>query len=155
MSVFRRVSATDTAEAIEVAVSGSYVNPDGTIGLSVGNITSWPDEVDYMTYARKQAGEVDEATRVVWLGHKDSNDYLIGTRTGGSASYLPDSTNFATVVPTHRWANDMTDSLNSNLAPDGERGILVDGAGPLVFAVSDTEPSPIAGRTILWLRPLG
>lgn len=154
MSVYRRVSATDTSEATEVQVSGAVENPDGTITITTGDITSWPSECDFITYARDEDGKVDESTRVVWYGNKDDSTNVTARRVGGSETYLPDSLNAATVVPTHLWANHMVGGLMECLPQDGKKGINAVSGNPLVFSVGKTKPAAIAGRTVVWLKPL-
>ena len=155
MDQFRRVSANDSEESVEVNVSGAIKNPDDSYSISMGDIKSWPEECDFITYARDEQGKVDEETRVVWSGTKDDDTNVTANRTGGSDSYVPGGTDYATVVPTHKWANDLVDGVASSLPQDGNKGLLQAGTGlPLVFVVSATQPAAVAGRVVVWLRPL-
>jgi hypothetical protein len=160
MGKFRRVSATNAAEAQEVQVSGAVDNGNGTYGITVGNISSWAnnngngDELDFITYARDVNGNVDESTRVVWNGTKVSNTYITAKRVGGSATYLPDATGFAAVVATHFWANEMVEQLRLCLPDDGRAGIKSTTGNPQVIIISASQPSSITGRTVIWLKPL-
>ena len=156
VSRYRKVSATNDGEALEARVLGTVNNSDGSCGISLGNISSWPQEVDFITYARDENGALDESTRVVWVGEKENDTYVVARRTGGSEVHVPDATNFATVVPSHCWANDLVSGVEASLPGDGGGGINQAGkAGlPLEFVVSATKPAAVAGRTVVWLRPL-
>lgn len=154
MGLLRRVSAADSREAEEVQMSGAVDNGNGTFTLTVGNIADWNGECDFITYARNDAGTVDEDTRVVWTGTKSNDTTIIATKTGGSNSYIPDSTNVAAPVPTHRWANDLIRQLDFSLPDDGKPGIKMAGSGAITFMISSSQPSAISGRTIIWLKPV-
>jgi len=155
MNTYRNVSESNAAEASEVLVNGVIFGPNDKITISTTSTATWPTEVDFITYARDVDGDVDEDTRVVWSGTKQDDTHIEAQRTGGSPSYVPDSTNMATVVPTHKWANDIVNGIRQNLASDGEMGInTIDGIDPIVISIGQTEPQPIPNRTILWLRPL-
>lgn len=154
MGSFRNVSASRTGEASEVQVSGAIGNPDGTYGISLGDISSWPEYVDFITYARDEDGKVDENTRVVWTGRKADNSNVTASRVGGRESYVPDASNMATVVPTHCWANDITDALMACLPDDGENGFIGHDGKIYSVSTSNVQPSAVEGRTILWFKPL-
>jgi hypothetical protein len=156
MGRFRRVSSSDLAEAIEAHVVASVDNLNGTYGITVTNISSWPDEIDCITYARNPVtGDLDEQTRTVWTGVKDDSTHVTVSRVGGpSLGDNLDSTYFITVVPTHVWANNIVDALSLCLPDDGANGVKAANGTNLAFVVSSTQPSPIANRTLVWLRPL-
>jgi hypothetical protein len=156
MSKYRKVSALDTAEALEVQVTGAVENPDATLTLTVGSIASWATETDFITYARDpDTNAVVESSRVVWRGTKVDNTNITATRTGGSLTDdLSDGGYFATVVPTHLWANDLAGGVGACLPADGLNGIKSADGDDLAFIVSETQPEPIADRTIVWLRTL-
>jgi hypothetical protein len=153
-SMFREVAATGAQEALETTVTAAYAEANGTVGLSLGDASTWPAEVDFITYARGADGGVDETTRVAWLGEKRDDTFVSAVRTGGSPTYMPDATNLAAVVPTHRWANDVAKALGACLPGDGMAGAISLEGEAVLLSVSATEPSPVPGRTIVWVRPL-
>lgn len=155
MSVFRRVSSLDTQEALEVNVNSASANPNGTYGISVSNISTWPDEVDFITYARDSDGSLDESSRVVWTGTKDDDTFITATRVGENTTYIPGPDDFATVVPTHYWSNNIVDGIKANIVDDGTQGLLSLGGSPLLFKVGGTQPVAVPGRTIIYFRPIG
>jgi hypothetical protein len=155
MSNFRKVSESDMREAREVSVAGSITNPDATVGITLGNIQDWSDECDFITYGRTEDGTIDEASRVVWYGNKVSDTFIDAQRVGGSETHLPSPGEFATMLPTHYWANSMVNQLEKCLPDDGLGGILDLNGRPIQIVISPTQPTPISGRSIIWLRPLG
>lgn len=154
MASFRKVSADNMHDALEVQISGVVNNGDGTFGLTVGDVSTWSTLCDFITYARAEDGNVDESTRIVWTGEKINDTFINASKTGGSATYNPDSTNYAAAVPTHRWANDIVDALNLSLADDGASGIKSLNADPILFAIGSSQPAAVAGRTIVWFKPI-
>lgn len=154
MDKLRKVAASGQTEALEVLLSGAVLNADGSYNITVGSVATWPTDVDFITFARTSDGKVDEATRVVWLGSKVDDTNIKATRTGGSTSHVPAANEFATVVPSHRWANDLIEGITASLPLDGTGGIKAVDGTPVVIAISDTQPAPISGKTIIWLRPL-
>ncbi|MCL2806669.1 MAG: hypothetical protein FWD27_00670 [Coriobacteriia bacterium] len=160
MTKLRRVSANNTDEAREVAISGESQVSGTMITMSVDRpLEAWPSEVDFITYARDDNGSVIESSRVVWRGTVEGHTSLKATRVGGATNVLPAYGHFATVVPSHVWANDIVDTLRANIADDGAAGLRrQDGGNPLVFSIgassSSPTPSAIPGRTIVFLKPL-
>lgn len=154
MSKFRKVSSSNFDEAGEVQVAGAVLNPDATYSITLGDVSAWPAEVDFITYGRDVESKVDEKTRVVWYGNKIDDTTIKASRVGGQTGYVPGPTNFATVVPTHYWANQMVEGISASVPADGAGGIVPVSGNPVMFSVGATPPSAIAGRTVVWLKPL-
>lgn len=150
MSKFRKVSASDSHEAIELLVGGS-TDSEGVVSIIVDDATTWPEECDFITFARETSGAINEDTRVVWQGTKVNSSLITATRVGGSAAHMPAGGEFATIVPTHKWFNDIAGTLSSVVSDDGCIVGLED--QEIVFSTAATEPAPIAGKTIIWFQP--
>jgi hypothetical protein len=154
MGDFRRVSAVNDTEAREVIISGTTGPTDGKFGITTGNIAAWPTECDFITYERDSDNIINEASRVVWIGTKVSDTYIEASRVGGSSTHVTAGGEYATMVPSHYWANSLVDQLNRTLASDGKPGVKgVNNVNYLIHAGA-SQPAAVAGRTIIWLKPM-
>lgn len=148
MAKFRRVSASNASEAVEVNVAGAIESGSRYI-ITTGSLTTWPDEVDFITYSRDENGDVDEATRVEWTAEKVDDNNLLATRVN-DGSYVPGPTDFAAVVPMHNMINDLVDGVSASL--DGSGGFLTTSGSPFLVSIGGSAPGGVPGKTTIWFK---
>lgn len=142
------ISASDgTGEAPRATVN-VYRAPTVPI-LNVDSTENFPNKfVASAGTVDATTGLIDPATLMVFKGSKTSGTEI--TIDEVAPGYSDIETNVADVVvlkPTTLWADLVANGLAS--AKDS-----LGGDGTVKLVVSDTEPTPEAGKTIIWFEPL-
>lgn len=144
-------ASAGTGEAVRAAVT--VKRTAGSTTLTMDSVNNWPTKFIATSGLEAQDGTLDPTTVQVFKGHLSAQNIIIDEFAPGYTDLGNSVGEIVVIKPTtlwsdtfHGWATDTNTAIadiNTALENDG-----------LVFSTSATQPSPVAGKTVVWFEPL-